>query len=392
MMPAASYQQPATPREVPVINLINSIRAGVILYGPEGEVLYCNAAALSMLNIPAAEMYSGKMRHPFRDGIHPGGAAIELEDFPVQKAIFSGKPVENQVVGIHRRQHENWVWLQVNAVPVLDKNGLLKEVICSFTDITEQKEAAEKMEWLYKRLELRAAELATSNAELEKFVYAATHDLQEPLRQITSFVQLLQKKLEGKLDSQAKDYLRFVVEGSARMKRQMLDLQEYAGFGSSYEQFEETDMNDIAARVAHRYRLLLEETGTRFSFGYLPLVFADSKLMSQLLEKFLLNAIRHRNGTPLQVSVECLEEEKCYRFSVTDNGKKIEGAVSDQLFNLFQSSPVVSPSDQSGAGLAICQKIVRIHGGIIGLDQDSGEGNHFWFTIPKQKISSHEKL
>lgn len=371
---------------------MNSLKVGVVLQGPDAEVLFCNEAALEMLGLSRDELYGRTSLPPSWEVKKEDGKPFPRQEHPGPKAARTKKPVENIVMGIYRPVTGDHIWLLVNAIPVLDKNGELREVICSFSDITERKISEEKLRSLYNDLEARAFELATSNADLEKFVYVATHDLQEPLRRITGFVQLLGKKFGKQLDEQSGEYIRHAVDGSARMKKLILDLLEYARFSSSREHFTATNMNEVAGKVKAALSEQMAEAGAELLFDPLPVIFSDTRLITQLIENLVGNALKYRSAEPLLVRITCTEETGQFRFSVADNGIGIAAGYAEKVFDLFQRLHNNESYEGTGVGLAICQKIVRIHQGMIGVESLPGKGSNFWFTIPKPKTRDHEEL
>jgi light-regulated signal transduction histidine kinase (bacteriophytochrome) len=321
----------------------------------------------------------------------PDGSQLSFEDSPVQLAIQTQKPVEQLVLGTLRHSGNKRVWLQLSAVPLINDRGDLVQVICSFIDITEQKRAADKMEWLYRSLESRAYELAITNTDLEKFVYAATHDLQEPLRRISGFIQILDKRIDHLLDEQSRAYFKHVLEGSSRMKKLILDLLDYASVRTCKENFSDLSMLTVVEKVRNIFSETLCATGAKLECNALPSVNGDEKLLVLLLEKLVGNSLQYRSERPLRIIVDCREDDTKFCFTVTDNGIGIESGYREKVFNLFQRLNANETYDGTGVGLAICQKIIRLHQGDIGVNSVSGTGSRFWFTIPKKTSATHEK-
>lgn len=372
--------------------LIDSLRVGVLLQGPGSEILYSNKAAQSMLGMTVDEICNGSSFHTGRDVIREDGSPFPGSAQPVPTAIRTGKTVENVVMGILRPFTEDRVWLMVTADPLHDNHGNVLEVICSFNDITASKVAEEKLTWLYKNLEMRAYELATTHADLEKFVYAATHDLQEPLRLIGSFVQLLKKKYEKQLDEQATAYINYAVEGANRMKKLILDLLEYSKFSSHRETHSVTDMNKVLEQVSVSLSKRLEEAKASLVIHPLPVVVVDQKMITQLFENLLDNALKYRGDNAPVIQINCTEDKDQFVFSVCDNGIGIDAGYSAKIFNLFQRLHQSGTYEGTGVGLAICQKIVRLHHGSIWVDSVPGKGSTFYFSIPRIKTAGYEKL
>lgn len=364
--------------------LINSLRVGILLQGPESEILLSNKAALDMLGLSEEELYGRSSFHPDWNVIHEDGSPFPGHTHPVPTAIDTKKAVTNVVMGVYRPASKDRVWLLVNAEPLLDIKGNVKEVICSFNDITGRKAVEDKLTSLYQSLESRALELATSNNDLQRFVHVATHDLQEPLRMVSSFTQLLKKKYEKQLDEQANEYIGYAVEGASRLKKLILDLIEYSKFSSNREEFSETDMNDVMREVCKRYADDIMTYDIKIISHRLPSMLAKTTLMVQLFTNLIGNAIKYRSFRKLILEVKCSEKEDHFIFSVKDNGIGIEEKYSEKIFVLFQRLHNDNETyEGTGVGLAICKKIVELHSGTIWVESDLGKGSTFYFTIAK---------
>ena len=296
-------------------------------------------------------------------------------------------------MGVYRPITKDRVWLLVNAEPLLDDKGEVKEVICSFSDITERKSVEAKLNWLYQSLEIRALELATSNADLERFFYVATHDLQEPLRLVNSFTQLLKKKYAQQLDEKANEYINYAVEGATRMKKLLLDLLEYSKFNSNKEEFTTTNVSDVLKDVARSFSKELKNTGATLIIPELPQITANTSLILQLFENLIGNALKYRSDRKPVIQIAYKEEENNYLFSVSDNGIGIDQKYSDKIFVLFRRLHNDNETyEGTGVGLAICKKIVELHDGTIWVVSEQGEGSTFYFTITRKKNQANEKL
>jgi len=319
-----------------ISTLINSLKVGVLLQGSKTEILFSNKAALSMLGLTEDELSGRSSFHPEWNVIHEDGSPFPGETHPVPTAIDTCQPVSNIIMGVYRPVTKDRVWLLVNAEPLLDNNGMVKEVVCSFSDITDRKTVEEKLNWLYKSLEVRAIELATSNADLERFLYVATHDLQEPLRLVNSFTQLLKKKYGKQLDEQANEYINYAVEGATRMKKLILDLLEYSKFSSNNEEFAPTDMNLVLRDVSRKFFKELKEAGAELIIPELPVITANKSLMIQLFENLVGNALKYRSESKPVLNIQCKEEEGNFLFSVSDKGMGIAPKYSGKILFLFR--------------------------------------------------------
>lgn len=379
--------------EEKVWKLINSLQVGVVIYGPQTEVLFCNNAALEILGFTKNDIRSRSSFFSESDIIQEDGSPFPINEYPVQKAIKIKKTVANTIMGIYRPDKNERVWLLVNAEPFTDSNGKIHEVVCSFGDITARKAIEAKLTWLYKSLEIRAFELATSNADLERFINIATHDLQEPLRLVSSFTQLLKKKYEKQLDEQACEYINYAVEGAARMKKLILDLLEYSKFCNNKEGFAQTDMNKVLNEVSQQFVKEMKDADMELIIPDLPVISANTSLMKQLFENLIGNALKYRNGVKPIIKIDCREEEDNFLFSVNDNGIGIERKYWEKIFLLFQRIHNDNSSGEgTGVGLAICKKIVELHRGTIWVISEEGKGSTFYFTIAKKQDQVYEKI
>lgn len=366
--------------------LINGLHIGVLVQGPGSEILFCNDAALNMLGIGWDEL-NGRSSFSSCDIIQEDGSPFPLSAHPVSRVLGEKKGIANVIMGVYRPATEDRVWLRVNAEPLMDDNGNVKEVISSFSDITERKTIEEKLTGLYQSLESRAFELATSNADLQRFVYVATHDLQEPLRMVTSFTQLLKKKYETQLDEQAAEYINYAVENASRMKKLILDLLDYSQFSSNNEEFTRTEMNDVLRNVSKAFSKEIEQLEAKLIIAQLPVIKAKTSLMEQLFEKLISNALKYRNGCKPVIRIDCKEMKDHFLFSVNDNGIGIDPKYSEKIFILFQRLHADKNAyEGTGVGLAISKKIVELHRGAIWVKSGKGEGSTFYFTIPKEQI------
>ena len=367
-----------------VDKLINSLRVGVLLQGPQAEILFSNKAALNMLGLTEEQLHGRSSFHPEWNVIHEDGSPFPSTTQPVPTAIATKKSVTNIVMGVYRPHTEDRIWLQVNAEPLLDDKGEVKEVICSFSDISLRKEVEKKMEWLYQSLEVRAMELASSNAELERVAYVASHDLQEPLRMVSSFMELLKKKYGEQLDEQAAEYINYAVEGANRMKSLIIDLQEFLTVASNKEGISEIDMNELVGKVILSVTDEMTSKGAEININKLPVALVNRSLIEQLIQNLISNALKYSTPDRPTIWVDCEEKEEQFLFSIRDNGIGIDPKYTETIFALFKRLHTTRDNYKgTGVGLAICKKIVERHGGNIWVESEQGKGSTFYFTINK---------
>jgi signal transduction histidine kinase len=227
-----------------------------------------------------------------------------------------------------------------------------------------------------------AEELRRSNKELEQFAYVASHDLQEPLRMVTGYTQLLAKRYGDSLDQKAKEYIGFAVDGAKRMQGLIEDLLTYSRVGSRGEAFASTDCEAVLGKTLAGLRVGIQECGATVSHDPLPTVMGDEFQLGQLFQNLLGNALKYRDSKAPQVHVSCKQETEQWTFAVQDNGIGIEPQYRERIFQIFQRLHTREEYEGSGIGLAICKKIVERHGGKIWVESELGKGATFYFTIP----------
>lgn len=231
-------------------------------------------------------------------------------------------------------------------------------------------------------LQAHVTELARSNEELQQFAYVASHDLQEPLRMVASYTQLLARRYKGRLDTDADEFIGFAVDGVNRMQRLIQDLLAYSRVGTKGHEFKPLQAGPVLDKVLVNLQPLLAESGGSVTQGPLPQVLADETQLGQLLQNLVGNAVKFRGTAPVRVRVEAERQADVWRFTVADNGIGIEPQYFERIFIIFQRLHNKEDYPGTGIGLAICKKIVERHGGRIGLESQPGQGTTFWFTLP----------
>ena len=243
-------------------------------------------------------------------------------------------------------------------------------------DITERKLAE-------RALAYEKEELTRSNAELEQFAYVASHDLQEPLRMVSSYMQLIEKRYKGKLDENADEFINYAVDGAVRMQRLINDLLSFSRVGSRGKPFELVSVEAVLAQAVRNLQLSIEESGAEITHQPLPDVLADESQLVLLFQNLIGNAIKfHGDRAPrMHISIESGPEE--WVFALRDNGIGIDPQYFERIFVLFQRLHERSAYSGTGIGLAICKKIVQRHGGNIWVESQPGQGATFYFSLPK---------
>ncbi len=260
-------------------------------------------------------------------------------------------------------------------------------------DSRARKKAEENLRVLNQELEQRVLErtqqleeinheLTRSNEELQQFAYVASHDLQEPLRMVASYTQLLARRYKGKLDSDADDFISFAVDGANRMQGLINDLLAYSRVGTKGKPFAPTDCNDVLEQALGNLHVAIEESGVVVTHDDLPMIMADSTQMVQLFQNLIGNAIKFKGKEAPHIEIKARKQDKEWLISVHDNGLGIDPQYADRVFIIFQRLHTRDEYPGTGIGLAICKRVVERHGGRIWVKSEPGKGSTFSFTLP----------
>lgn len=272
----------------------------------------------------------------------------------------------------------DYSWYEVSIYP----NDLGLSVYIK--DITSRKQAEEKLRELNIQLDRKAIALANSNAELERFAYVASHDLQEPLRMVSSFLQLLQRKYRNQIDDVSSKYIDFAVDGAERMKQLINDLLEYSRISLQGYTIESVDMQEVMQEVMSLMTARIADYKAQVEIGEMPIIQANRTAMQQLLLNLVSNALKyHHKGEPPQVKITCEEHLLEWKFTVADRGIGIDKAFQEKIFIIFQRLHNREEYAGTGIGLAICKKIVDHLNGRIWVESQAGLGSQFHVSIPR---------
>jgi len=302
------------------------------------------------------------------------------EDIPhvreaVRKAVQGGKPIDP----IYRVRLGNGNVNHINSKGfVIQKEGdkaIRLAGVCF--DITDMQKGAERT--LFKLNE----ELLRSNKELEQFAYVASHDLQEPLKTVSTFTQLLAARYKDKLDGHGNQFIHYTVEAASRMQILINDLLNYSRIGTKAKKLSEVDFNNVVNNAINNLRIRILDKNATVSYDTLPTMVGDESQMIQLFQNLVGNALKFCHTSPM-VHISAKEEPDKFLFSVKDNGIGIEQEYAEKIFLIFQRLVPKGEYEGSGIGLAVCKRIVESHGGKIYFESKLGEGTTFYFTIPKE--------
>jgi signal transduction histidine kinase len=225
-------------------------------------------------------------------------------------------------------------------------------------------------------------ELQRSNAELEQFVYVASHDLQEPLRTVTNYLQLMERTFEHQLDPKAKEYIEYAVEGGNRMRELINDVLAYSRVDTQGKKLTPVDMNTVVSKVLTVLKVQIEENKAEIAVDPLPTILADESQIIQVMQNLIANALKFHGPERPLIRISSSPGEREWTFSVKDNGIGIAPQYHERVFEMFQRLHAREQYEGTGIGLAICRKIVDGHGGRIWVESEPEKGATFFFTIP----------
>jgi PAS domain S-box-containing protein len=316
----------------------------------------------------------------WENSIHPDD--FDRATNAVNEVLSSGENTWSQEYRFKRSNGE-YAFVLDKGIVLRNENGAPIRIIGAIQDVTEQKRTEILLRNLNETLQRRAEELKASNLELERFAYVASHDLQEPLRMVTSFLQLLEQRNRDLLDESSKTFLHYAVDGADRMKRLILDLLEFSRLGSNTEEKKVIDLNTVIKNVKIALGKAIEESNAQIQIEHLPKVKGIESQLFQLFQNLIGNAIKYRSASKPQIKISVSDENKHWKFGVSDNGIGINPKYFEKIFVIFQRLHNKDEYSGTGIGLAIAKKIVERHNGQIWVEPHSGSGSVFYFTIEK---------
>jgi len=339
----------------------------------DGWNIYFNRRWVDYTGLTLEESYGRGWNTPF----HPDDRQPALDAWNHATATGDTYQIECRL----RRADGSYHWFITRGVPFRDSEGRILKWFGTCTDIDDMKRA---------ETEIRsyAAELQRSNRELEHFAYVASHDLQEPLRAVGSFSELLAKRYRGKLDNDADEFITFIVDGAKRMQNLINDLLTFSRVGTHGQPFTRVKSDEILQTALENLNVSIAESGAIITHDPLPVLVADPGQLTQLLQNLLGNAIKfHRPGVAPRIHVSATHQDDAWQLSVRDNGIGILPEYFDRIFILFQRLHGRDTYPGTGIGLAICMKIVERHGGRLWVESEPESGSTFHFTIPDNNQS-----
>lgn len=351
--------------------VLNVLPVGVWVTDASGDIVKTNPAGVGIwsgaprVGVDGYEEYKGWWPDT--------GVRLKSTEWALARAFLTGETVQNEMVDIEGFDGARKTTLN-SAAPLREGDRIVGAVV-AVQDITKRREAE-------KALERRTQDLARSNADLEQFAYIASHDLQEPLRMVASFTQLLARRYKGKLDQDADEYIAFVVDGALRMQRLLSDLLEYSRVGTRGRSLMRIQAGDAARDALANLALAIDEARAKVTVDPLPDVLADRAQLTQVFQNLVANALKFRaDGRPPEIRISGISNGDQVQLTVSDNGIGIEQRHGERIFEIFRRLDTSGRYPGTGLGLAICKRIVARHGGVMWVESQPGVGSRFHFTV-----------
>lgn len=401
---------------------VQEMSEGVATLTSNGTIFYGNAKLASMMQIPL-EIINGRKLNDF---IHPDdletfqtiferglkgsskgeiniksadgtiipvlisiktskdlkGVYAVITDLSIQKHHEELEKTQDELLDINKKLEEE----KNHKRMLLDREHQLTEKLHKSNDelqstARELQESNKELMRAQENLEELIAQLKISNKELEQFAYVASHDLQEPLRMVTSFTQLLERRYKGKLDADAEDYIEFIVEGSQRMKDLIDDLLVFSRLKTQVQEFESVSVEIILDDVLSNLKTSIKENDVKITYDPLPTLMGDPFQIMQLFQNLISNAIKFHGDEQPQIHISARKSGDKWLFAVNDNGIGIDPEHQEYIFNIFRRLHTRDEYEGTGIGLSICKKIVERHGGQIWVESELEKGSTFYFTL-----------
>jgi len=356
-------------------SIVQTVREPLLVLDSDQRVISANRSFYQTFQVTPREV-EGKLLYDLSDRQWNIPKLRKLlEEILPKSTVFLDFEIEHEFKTLGRRI------MVLNARRIYHETKRMQMILLAIEDITEQKRVERELKQA-EELKQAIAALKRSNRELEQFAYVASHDLQEPLRMVSSFTQLLAKRYQGKLDKDADEFIAYIVAGAKRMQALINDLLTYSRVDTRGKSFEPIDSEAVFDQAIANLRVAIEEGEAVITHDPLPSLIADDSQIVQLFQNLLGNAIKFHGKEPPRIHVSAKQEGNEWVFSFRDNGIGIAPEYFDRIFVIFQRLHGREEYPGTGTGLAICKKIVERHGGRIWVESEPSKGSTFYFAIP----------
>jgi PAS domain S-box-containing protein len=364
---------PDQPSSVALLGaIVESTDDAIVSTDPGGVISSWNRAAEGLFGYAAEEAIGSPIAM-----LYPSTGDPELS----LRKIIAGQPTSYSE-GERVRRDGTTVLVGETLTPITSVDGQSIGMAAISRNVTARRETEQALETAQRELEARNRRLERSNSDLEQFAYVASHDLSEPLRAVAGMVGLLRRRYEGRLDSDADEFITFAVEGCERMRAMIEDLLAYSRAGRVELRLSDVDVADSVAAVVRSLGPQIDDAGATVVWSDLPVVRADGSQLTQVFQNLISNAVKFRRpDQPARVEISASHESNRWRFDVADNGIGIEEPYRERVFRMFQRLHAVEDYPGTGIGLAISERIVDRHGGGITVRSSPLGGSTFTFTI-----------
>ncbi|THE63622.1 PAS domain S-box protein [Salinadaptatus halalkaliphilus] len=354
--------------------LFDVLPIGVVVANQDGEVTKANNTA--------TEIWGGEYFHsgsvsPYerQTGVWAdSGEPVAPEEWTLAQVLEGSAVTDPNVYEIETADGDRRIIME-HGMPIVDGDGAVSRAVVTMTEITERRE-------YQRRLEQTIDQVEASNERLEHFAYAASHDLQEPLRMVSSYLQLIENRYGDELDADGQEFLEFAVDGADRMREMIDGLLAYSRVETQGEPFEPTDLERVIGDVLDDLQVQIRETGAEVTTESLPTVDGDSNQLRQLFQNLLSNALEYSGDEPPRVHIDAERNGSQWTIAVEDEGIGIDPADQDRIFEVFQRLHSRDSYTGTGIGLALCQRIAERHGGTVRVESTPGEGSTFLVSLP----------
>jgi len=357
--------------------LLNLANEAILVRDLNSKILFWNDGAKEMYGYNQDDALN-KVSHDLLQTKFPT-SLVDLDQELINEKMWSGELIQTTKNG-------KQIVLSSRQSLKVDENGNPISFLEINNDISEQKIAEMELKIYQENLEEKVVErtkaLELSNNELQQFAYVASHDLREPLRMITSFLELLEKQYNHKLDEKGKELIGFAVNGAKRLDSMIIDLLEYSRVVNKEREFNNVNFNNVLEQTKLNLKSSIDDTNAVVTYNSLPTLFGDEQLMVQLFQNIISNSIKYQSKETPKIEISAIKESNRYLFKVEDNGIGMSNKNLKRIFTIFQRLHTKEEYEGTGIGLAIVKKIVHQHDGHIWVKSILGEGTTLYFTIP----------